>query len=131
MDHKGLEFSEIRDLLPDIKRETLSTCLNRLVDSGIAGKRQSETNYNSWVYWMVSPSVSDGFMPVENMVSPPFSNTHETTHETEQDAYQTKVSESWFHETTPRGALDETMLVSPSVSDGFMKPRQEDLPREF
>jgi DNA-binding HxlR family transcriptional regulator len=127
---KGLEFSEIRDLLPDIKRETLSTTLNRLVDSGIAGKRQSETNYKSWVYWMVSSVVSHGFMPLENMVSSvvshPHETNHETDHETERNGCQTKLSEVGFTNAPPRVVSQETNMVSPLVSDGFNPVSEDD-----
>jgi hypothetical protein len=130
MSGKGLEFSEIRDLLPDIKRETLSTCLNRLVDSGIAGKRQSETNYKGWVYWMVSPSVSHGFIPVENMVSSsvssPVLDPCETDHETEQNGYQIELSEVGFMNVPPRVVSSETNMVSPLVSHGFMEVIEND-----
>lgn len=120
---KGLEFSEIREHLNDIKRETLSTSLNRLVDSGVVGKRASETNYNSWVYYVVSPPVSSGFINDCEVVSPPVSplvsTTHETRGETTRNGYHEGVLGVGFILKPPRGTQDETRLVSEMVSSGF------------
>jgi hypothetical protein len=126
---KGLEFSELKDLLPDIKPKTLTSTLNRLVDSGIASKRPSTTNPKEKVYFMDSPMDSDGFIPVENEDSPmdslDFFEGDESKCEFNKKFFISRNSADGFKVNAPRGRQGESMVDSRLDSGGFMNLDEE------
>ncbi len=104
---KGLELAEIRELLPDVKTKTLQTALNRLVDDSVVGKRPSEMNPKFKVYYMDSPTDSDGFNSEKSTDSTtdscPKKNGVESVGESNGNLYESTDSGDGFKIATPRG----------------------------
>jgi KaiC/GvpD/RAD55 family RecA-like ATPase len=129
MKGRRLEFSEIRDLLPEINPKTIQSALNRIVDDGVAGKRPSGTNPKRKVYFLDSLMDSGGFKTERKVDSDTDSrelkNGREAIGESNGNYYPASNSANGFKINLPRGRQGESIMDLAMDSQGFTEASEE------